>query len=67
MPTLFPGVHLEDSSGLFNAGRDGGKRRAIDMGRGYVIDERTLKELLQETPGYNSNHPAPKSKGSRAV
>ena len=67
MPTVFPSVHIEDRSGLFNAGPDGQKRRAIDMGRGFVIDELVLEELLRETPGYNSNHPAPQSNASRAV
>ena len=46
MPTVFPTVHLEDWNGLFNAGLDGPKCRAIDMGRGFVIDELALKELL---------------------
>jgi len=67
MPTVFPSVHLEDRSGLFNAGLDGQKCRAIDMGRGFVIDELALEELLPETPGYNSNHPPPKSNASLAV
>ena len=72
MPTIFPDVHLADSRNLFNVSLDGSKwraidMRAIDMGRGFVIDELALEESIQETPGYNSNHPAPKSNASRAV
>jgi len=64
--TFFHGAKLADAGGLFNAGLDGGKWRAIDFREGDRIDRRALKALLREAIAYNATHPVPKSKGSRA-
>ena len=64
--TFFHGARLTDAGGLFNAGLEGGKWRAIDFREGDRIDRRALKALLREAIAYNTTHSVPKSKGSRA-
>lgn len=64
--TFFHGAKLTDSGKLFNAGLDGGKWRAIDFREGDRIDKPALKALLREAVAYNTAHPVPKSRGSRA-
>ena len=63
--TFFHGAKLADPDGLFNAGLDGGKWRAIDFREDERIDKAALKALLRAAIAYNSAHPVPKSKGSR--
>lgn len=63
--TFFHGAQLPDPKGLFNAGLDGSKWRAIDIHEGDRVDERALKSLLREAVAYNARHSVPKSKGSR--
>ena len=64
--TFFHGAQLCDPSKLFNAGRGGGKWRAIDFRAGDALNKTALKALLREAIDYNLSHAVPKSKGSRA-
>ena len=64
--TFFHGAKLADPKQLFNAGRDGGKWRAIDVREEDKLDKPALKALLREAVAYNTTHAVPKSKGSRA-
>jgi hypothetical protein len=64
--TFFHGARLPDPRKLFNAGLDGSKWRAIDLREGDRIDKTALKALLREAVAYNTRHPVPQSKGSRA-
>jgi hypothetical protein len=45
--TFAKGAALKDSSHLFNAGLDGGTRRAIDIHEGDKIDEDAFKALVR--------------------
>jgi hypothetical protein len=63
---FFHGAALPDPGKLFNAGLGGNKWRAIDYFEGDKIDRPALKALLRAAVAYNSTHPVPKSKGSRA-
>ena len=45
--TFAQGASLEDPAGLFNAGLEGGTRRAIDIREGETIDEEALKALVR--------------------
>ena len=50
----FPkGASLEDPSGLFNAGLEGGTRRAIDFHEGDKIDGKALKALIRAAVALN--------------
>ena len=64
--TFFHGAKLADPAGLFNAGLDGGKWRAIDFREGDKVDTRALKALLREAITYNTAHSVPRSRGSRS-
>lgn len=64
--TFFHGAELPDPGKLFNAGLDGKKWRAIDFREGDRVDRAALKALLREAVAYNTRHPVPKSRGSRA-
>jgi hypothetical protein len=64
--TFFHGAKLADPAGLFNAGLDGGKWRAIDFREGDKVDTRALKALLREAIAYNTAHSVPRSRGSRS-
>jgi len=63
--TFLHGAQLADPKGLFNAGLDGNKWRAIDLFEGDRIDRPALKALLRAAIAYNAAHEVPKSKGSR--
>jgi hypothetical protein len=63
--TFFHGAKLADPDGLFNAGLDGGKWRAIDFHEGDRIDKPALKALLRSAIAYNTAHSVAKSRGSR--
>jgi hypothetical protein len=51
--TFARGAALADPSGLFNAGLDGGTRRAIDLREGDGIDEVALKDLVRAAVALN--------------
>jgi hypothetical protein len=46
--TFAKGAALKDPSGLFNAGLEGGTRRAIDLHEGDRVEVRALKALVRE-------------------
>lgn len=51
--TFARGAALEDPAGLFNAGLDGGTRRAIDIHEGEKIDARAFKALVKAAVAEN--------------
>lgn len=51
--TFMRGAALEDPAGLFNAGLDGGTRRAIDFHEGAEIDEAAFRELIRAAVALN--------------
>lgn len=51
---FFQGALLEDPQGLFNAGLDAKKTRAIDFHEGDVIDEAAVKELVCAAVAHNA-------------
>ena len=51
--TFARGASLEDPAGLFNAGLDGGTRRAIDLREGEQVDPRAFKALLKAAVARN--------------
>ena len=64
--TFFHGAQLADPKKLFNTSASGNKWRAIDIHEGDKLDKTALKALLREAVAYNTTHPVPKSRGSRA-
>ena len=51
--TFAHGAALPDPSGLFNAGLDGGTRRAIDIHEGAEVDEAAFKALVGAAVAFN--------------
>ena len=51
--TFAKGASVPDPSRLFNAGLDGGTRRAIDLRVGEKIDENAFKELIRAAVAVN--------------
>jgi hypothetical protein len=52
---FFQGAFLNDSCGLFNAGLDADKMRAIDFSEGQAIDGPGLMELVRIAVAYNES------------
>lgn len=52
--TFAKGAALPDPKGLFNAGLDGGTRRAIDLGEGDALDEKAFKALVRAAAALNA-------------
>lgn len=52
--TFARGASLEDASGLFNAGLEGGMRRAIDIREGDRIDAGAFKTLVRAAAALNA-------------
>lgn len=52
--TFARGASLPDPSGLFNAGLDGGTRRAIDLREGDALDEAAFKALVASAVSLNA-------------
>ena len=52
--TFAHGASLPDPSRLFNAGLDGGTRRAIDIREGDTIDARAFKALVKAAVARNA-------------
>jgi hypothetical protein len=52
--TFARGAALEDPTGLFNAGLEGGTRRAIDLHEGDKIDAAALKALIRAAVTLNT-------------
>jgi hypothetical protein len=53
--TFMYGAALKDPSRLFNAGLDGGTRRAIDLREGDAIDEKAFKALIRDAVKLNTS------------
>ena len=51
--TFASGASLDDSSGLFNASLDAGKRRAIDLFEDDALDDAAFVSLVQEAVAHN--------------
>lgn len=51
--TFASGAALEDSGGVFNAGLDGNRWRAIDLHEGESIDPVALTALVREAIAHN--------------
>lgn len=52
--TFMKGAALDDPARLFNAGLDGGARRAIDIGEDDKLDARAFKALVRAAAALNS-------------
>lgn len=61
--TFAHGAALSDPAGLFNAGLDGGTRRAIDLREGDELDEPAFTALIREAAAFNATKP---KKGKKA-
>src|SRR5690242_15274911 len=62
--TFAKGASLKDPKKLFNAGLDGGTRRAIDIREGEEVDASAFKALIREAIVLNGSS---KSKPARAA
>ena len=51
--TFMYGAKLKDPSGLFNAGMDGGTRRAIDVAESVEVNAKALTALVREAVKFN--------------
>ena len=51
--TFAKGASLPDPSGVFNAGLDGGTRRAVDLGSGDDLDQDAFVELVRQAVALN--------------
>lgn len=60
--TFARGAALDDPAGLFNAGLDGGTRRAIDFLEGAKVDAAALKALVRAAVALNAARAAPKTR-----
>jgi hypothetical protein len=64
--TFAQGAKLKDPAKLFNAGLDGGTRRAIDIPDGAKLNETAFKALVREAVALNTaKKPAAKKKTKR--
>jgi len=58
--TFAQGAALSDPSRLFNAGLDGGTRRAIDFEEGDKVNEKAFKALIRAAVMLNASKKKPK-------
>jgi len=58
--TFAHGAKLADPSRLFNAGLDGGTRRAIDFQEADKLNDKAFKALIREAVAFNTSKAAPK-------
>jgi hypothetical protein len=65
--TFARGALLADPACLFNAGLDGGTRRAIDIQEGDKLNEKAFKALIREAVAANAakKPPAPAKKAAK--
>ena len=61
--TFAQGALLDDPSGLFNAGLEGGTRRAIDVLEGDKLNEKAFKALIREAAALNSEASRARGRG----
>jgi len=64
--TFAYGASLPDPSRLFNAGLDGGTRRAIDIKEGETVDARAFKALVKAAVALNGSGRSKPSKRAKA-
>jgi hypothetical protein len=64
--TFAKGASLADPSKLFNAGLDGGTRRAIDFRQGEEIDEKAFKALIRAAVALNTSKKAVRPAAKKA-
>jgi hypothetical protein len=57
---FFQGADLQDPSGLFNAGLDAKKTRAIDIYEGGSVNEQALGELVRSAVAFNKAKAKPR-------
>jgi len=62
--TFAKGAELPDPKGLFNAGLDGGTRRAIDLREGNELEEKAFKALVRAAAALNAS--TGRTEGARA-
>ena len=62
--TFFCGAALDDPHGLFNAGFNGGTRRAIDLQEGEKLNARAFKALVKSAVAENLKSATPKPKAA---
>ncbi|HVJ86210.1 MAG TPA: DUF1801 domain-containing protein [Caulifigura sp.] len=62
--TFFRGAALDDPHGLFNAGFNGGTRRAIDLHEGEKLNARAFKALVKSAVAENLKSATPKPKAA---
>ena len=65
--TFAHGAALGDPAGLFNAGLDGGVRRAIDIHAGVEIDAAAIKALVQAAVAFNLAKEAARPKRTKST
>lgn len=58
--TFMYGASLADPAGLFNAGLDGGTRRAIDLKEGEAVDAEAFRALIRAAVALNVVKKGPK-------
>jgi hypothetical protein len=58
--TFAQGAKLADPSRLFNAGLEGGTRRAIDFQEDDMLNEKAFKALIREAVALNTGKSGPK-------
>ena len=56
--TFARGASLPDPSGLFNAGLEGGTRRAIDLREGETVNARAFTALVKAAVAHNAERAA---------
>lgn len=54
---FFKGPELADPEKLFNAGLDAKTMRSIDFHEGDQVNEKALKDLIQDAVDYNKSKP----------
>ena len=63
--TFAHGAALDDPAGLFNAGLDGGTRRAIDIFEGDKLNAKALKALVKAAAKLNAAKVAKKAPAAK--
>ncbi len=63
--TFQSGAALKDPKGVFNAGLDGNKWRAIDLYEGDVVDKAAFKALVRRAVSYNTSERLKRAKGGK--
>lgn len=65
--TFANGVSLPDPKGLFNAGLNGGTRRAIDLREGEEVNAKAFQALIKAAVEYNTSQKKPTKPAAKAA